>query len=356
MRVKSIYLRNVRGLPTIDLDLFDPVTEQIRTRTVIAGSNGSGKTTILDAIYAMMSLIVTKAEQPLATWLMPGQVQARLELHDMPAQRTPRQQMVPEGWSLVIALGPESWLSQIEAPNLHALTGDTVNNWHYVHQAPANLVDLIWAVQRGQVTVELPSTLYFPSEQRELVAKKKGQIIAEASEYEWVWRFSDSQKWEGSLESFIVALYARERFKPLAAPEDEGKAYPTFEEFLEVVNKFLARKRIAGVSSTTFRVQVVGEDGQKFGLDELSSGEKQILLFLAELQRRIRRGSLVLIDEPEIHLHPAWQARLIGALTDLCGKYDAQMIITTHSEEVARSVYEHELVLLDDVFGWRKGQ
>jgi predicted ATPase len=356
MRVKSIYLTNVRGLPTINLDFFDPVTEQIRTRTVIAGSNGSGKTTILDAIYTMMSLIVTKPEQSLATWLMPGQVQAKLELHGMPALRTPRQRTAPEGWGLVIALGPESWLSQIEAPNLHALTGDTVNAWHYIRQAPADFVNLIWAVQRGQVTAELPSTLYFPSEQRELVAKERGQIIAEVSEYRWVWRFSDSQKWEGSLESFIVALYARERFKQLGALEIESKTYPTFEEFLEVVNGFLTRKRIAGVSSTSFRVQVVGEDGQKFSLDELSSGEKQILLFLAEVQRRIRRGSLLLIDEPEIHLHPAWQARLVGALTDLCRKYDTQMIITTHSEVVARSVYEHELVLLDDVFGWRRGQ
>jgi len=60
------------------------------------------------------------------------------------------------------------------------------------------------------------------------------------------------------------------------------------------------------------------------------------MLILAEVQRRIRRGSLLLID--------------------VCRQYDAQMIIATHSEEVARSVYEHELILLDDVFGWRKGQ
>lgn len=55
MRVKSIYLENVRGLPTIALDFTDPVTGQIRTRTVIAGSNGTGKTTILDAIYAIVN-------------------------------------------------------------------------------------------------------------------------------------------------------------------------------------------------------------------------------------------------------------------------------------------------------------
>ena len=37
-------------------------------------------------------------------------------------------------------------------------------------------------------------------------------------------------------------------------------------------------------------------------------------------------------------LHPAWQAHLIEALTDMCRQYDAQMIIATHSEEVARSL------------------
>ena len=357
MKVKSIYLENVRGLPPIDLDLLDPITEQIRTRTVIAGSNGSGKTTVLDAIYTLMNLIVGRPKEPLQTWLIPNQVRARLELRDMPAlsHPTPRHE-VPAGWPLVVALGPEHWLSRIDAPYLCALTGDTVDNWHYIQRAPGNYISLTWPVQRDWMKGERPTTLYFPSERRELVAKEKGQIIAEGSRHEWTWRFSDSQKWEGSLESFIVALYAREHFPQLETPEDGEEVYPTFHEFLEVVNGFLARKRITGVSRTNFRVQVRGEDGQRFSLDELSSGEKQILLILAEIQRRIRRGSMLLIDEPEIHLHPAWQARLIGALTDLCRQYDAQMIVATHSEEVARSVYEHELILLDDVFGWRKGQ
>jgi len=126
----------------------------------------------------------------------------------------------------------------------------------------------------------------------------------------------------------------------------------TFNQFLEIVNGFLERKRIVGVDSRTFRVQVRGDNGEEFNIEALSSGEKQILLILAEIQRRIRPGSIILIDEPEIHLHPAWQSRLVGALTDLCSQYDAQLILATHSEEVARSVYEHELVLLDDIFGW----
>jgi predicted ATP-dependent endonuclease of OLD family len=90
--------------------------------------------------------------------------------------------------------------------------------------------------------------------------------------------------------------------------------------------------------------------GERHGIEALSSGEKQIVLMLGEIQRRIRRGSILLMDEPEIHLHPRWQRLLISALTDLCEQYDAQVVVTTHSEEVADAFYEHERILLDTVF------
>lgn len=63
------------------------------------------------------------------------------------------------------------------------------------------------------------------------------------------------------------------------------------------------------------------------------------------------RGIELLIDEPEIHLHPRWQRLFIRGLTELCAELNAQIILTTHSEEVANAVFQHELVMLDTVFG-----
>ncbi len=191
-------MKNVRGLPPIDLDLVDPITEQIRARTVIAGSNGSGKSTILETISILINLMVVKPKEPLQTWLIPGQVQVKLELCDMPALFHPDpQHNVEQGWSLVIALGPEPWLSRIDAPYLCTLTGDTVDGWQYVRRSPGNYVSLVWPIERDWMKGERPTTLYFPSEGRELVRKEKGQIIAEDWGHEWVWGVFDSQRWEG---------------------------------------------------------------------------------------------------------------------------------------------------------------
>jgi hypothetical protein len=207
---------------------------------------------------------------------------------------------------------------------------------------PTNGNEWLGVIQEAQLGKrEFPNCVYFPSEGRELQPKAKGQIVDEPQSYRWVYRFSDSQKWAGSLESFLVAM----DYRDLMA-QREGRPGDEFTRFTTLTNRFLQGKQIRGVDSR-FRVNVVAENGQSFGLEALSSGEKQILLMLGEIQRHLRPGGLLLIDEPEIHLHPRWQRLLVRALTELCTSANAQLILTTHSEEIASAVFEHELILLD---------
>lgn len=75
----------------------------------------------------------------------------------------------------------------------------------------------------------------------------------------------------------------------------------------------------------------IAETGALHPLTELSSGEKQVLIFGAELYRCWRPGSLILIDEPELHMHPTWQAALWLMLERWQKERGGQVIVATQS-------------------------
>jgi len=85
--------------------------------------------------------------------------------------------------------------------------------------------------------------------------------------------------------------------------------------------------------------------GASFSFDGLSSGQKEIIatLFLIWYTTR-NQPSLVLIDEPELHLNAEWQRVFVRTLADLAPKN--QYILATHSEEIFRSVTKERRILL----------
>lgn len=72
--------------------------------------------------------------------------------------------------------------------------------------------------------------------------------------------------------------------------------------------------------------------------DELSAGQKSILLVLAGLASRLDQESIVLIDEPEAHLHPHFLVLFSRALHQLLDDRRSFAIIATHSPIVLRDV------------------
>ena len=91
--------------------------------------------------------------------------------------------------------------------------------------------------------------------------------------------------------------------------------------------------------------------GKSVPVDSLSTGEKQIVFrgsYLLKNQRSIKNG-VVLIDEPELSMHPLWQERILKYYRDLFKtdanlfeneKQNVQMIVATHSEYVIKSALE----------------
>lgn len=77
--------------------------------------------------------------------------------------------------------------------------------------------------------------------------------------------------------------------------------------------------------------------GKEISIRDLSSGEKQIIYRAGFLLKDINatRGAFVLIDEPEIALHPEWQKSILsfykGIFTNNENEQTSQLFVVTHS-------------------------
>lgn len=86
----------------------------------------------------------------------------------------------------------------------------------------------------------------------------------------------------------------------------------------------------------TFEIQVYKKGGTPFNFSEASSGEANILSTLLSLVPLLKDNSLILIDEPEISLHPLWQAKYIDLLNKILENVSGcHVIIASHSPFLA---------------------
>lgn len=70
----------------------------------------------------------------------------------------------------------------------------------------------------------------------------------------------------------------------------------------------------------------------------LSSGHAIVLLTITKMVETVEEKSLVLLDEPEAHLHPPLLSAFIRALSDLLTNRNGMAIIATHSPVVLQEV------------------
>lgn len=88
----------------------------------------------------------------------------------------------------------------------------------------------------------------------------------------------------------------------------------------------------------------INDDSLRYMLDALSSGQLQLFMLLTFIFRKINYDALLVIDEPEVHLHPKAIKNLFRLLSYLLDRFKSYCIVSTHSpliirELVGRNVY-----------------
>jgi len=129
---------------------------------------------------------------------------------------------------------------------------------------------------------------------------------------------SESQK--------VMSLYVQDTSEKLEVLADLARR---IHLLLDNVNRKFQHKRIridreAGLVAER-------EDGRPLKLEALSSGEQHELVLHYDLLFRVRPNTLVLIGEPELSLHVAWQKRFLPDLLEIVATAQFDVLIATHS-------------------------
>ena len=75
----------------------------------------------------------------------------------------------------------------------------------------------------------------------------------------------------------------------------------------------------------------ISDSGQTLSLSSLSSGEQQELVLHYDLLFRVPSNTIVLIDEPELSLHVAWQKKFLPELLEIVQLSNFDALVATHS-------------------------
>lgn len=71
---------------------------------------------------------------------------------------------------------------------------------------------------------------------------------------------------------------------------------------------------------------------------QLSSGQKIFSYIVLNILGEIKQGSLIIIDEPELFLHPALEIEFITLLKEILEAFESKAILATHSLSIVREV------------------
>ena len=336
MKIEKIYLKNFRGIQSLELN----ISEQLN---VFYGMNGAGKSTVLDALAIGLSWVVNRMRSAGASGrsivesdIMNGASFSKIEIHGSADGKA-----VP--WSLVKKRkGRRGTEEKSSLKNLNEYTA--------IIQT---------AIDESNEEINLPLFAYYPVNRavldiplriREkhrfnLLAAYDGSLTSGASFrtfFEW---FREREDLENENRKYIDAP---------SKPDDFQFPDPQLATVRRALTLFLPEFTDFSIRRNPLRMEVF-KNNKRLTVNQLSDGEKCLIALVGDLARRLAivnperddallGEGIILIDEIDLHLHPAWQRMVVSNLVKVFPH--CQFIISTHSPHVLAHVEPNNLFLL----------
>lgn len=148
------------------------------------------------------------------------------------------------------------------------------------------------------------------------------------------------------IEDIPVSPYPKELKEILNSPERIKEYEPRIKAFCDIINRCdFASKQLEIDKRFGLRFVANDELHTILTLDQLSSGEKQMIIQVYELLFHAQSGTLVMIDEPELSLHMMWQMNYLKNLMQIAQLRGFQCIVSTHSPQVFNSLWSKSVDL-----------
>lgn len=134
--------------------------------------------------------------------------------------------------------------------------------------------------------------------------------------------------------------------------DDFDEKYQIYENFVnqlelftDIINDKLDFKKIEISREEGIFIEDIDVKGKKLSLSQLSSGEKQEIILFYKLIFETPENTLLLIDEPEISLHIAWQKKFMDDLYKIIKFKNLNVIVATHSPQIINHRWENQIDL-----------
>lgn len=377
MRIQKLEIHNFRGFANANIEF--PKSNV----SVFIGTNGQGKSTVLDLIAIHLNLFVSRiaksSSNSSSTWNRSNDVKVVendikigstetfnsifIELNSIiPTPKIQEKQVLRWSTSLnIYEIGRVSRFLEHHPTWVEALQ-NRIKELRELEKQLFDFTDKLYSQVKEKEDINIPLLVYYQSNRTVFgdisVREKPNRYFIkqfEAYDNAFVKKTND-------FDDFAVWFRKEEDKENELKVREENFKLRNFA--LEVVRTSIERffSRISGSKYKNLRVAredsqykeslrrssrepfsaslVISKNDEELKIEQLSDGEKNLLLLVSDIARRLAIANpksdnplngigIVLIDELELHLHPTWQKEVLKGLYTTFP--NLQFIVTTHS-------------------------
>jgi predicted ATP-binding protein involved in virulence len=336
LKLKSLILENYRGFDKAEIDFSGHVT-------CIAGINGTGKSSILDAAAKCLSWI-TEMIKPMhqdGEWLSNTDVKRG----SLFSTKIVGNVIVNNAAAKIIVgldLNPGITIKFADQPELQALY--TQIQKIYPLNSKTLPVLMYYPVNRSDLDIDLSMEAERDLSSPYAVYDNALNSITHFKEF-FRW-FRDREDRENEV---IRAKYDSGDTNVKYSDVQLDAVRTAIKSFLpDYTDVKVARKS---------QTLLLKKHGEELSIASLSDGEKGIITLFGDIARRIAMANpeskeplsgdgIILIDEIDLHLHPSWQRMIVPKLAATFP--NCQFIVTTHSPQVLGELKAEDIRLLNN--------